>query len=112
MGSAASVRVNICKEWMDAFSSMRLTGNEIDKLSNVFNHVDFNGSGSIDSAELLAFLDIERTSLSKRIFASFDEDNNGHINLYEFVLSAWKLLTMEQKSIRKKFCVLIMLTMV
>lgn len=101
MGVAASVRADVCTEWIEAFTSMRLANQEIEKLHNVFTHVDFNGSGSIDAAEMLAFLDIDRTSLSKRLFVNCDRDDNGQMNFYEFVLCCWKLLALKQKSLRK-----------
>lgn len=103
MGVAASVSAEICKEWMEAFTSMKFSGHEVERLHGVFNQVNFSGSGSIDSAELLAFLDIERTGFSTRIFTNFDGDHNGHVNFYEFVLSCWKLLAMKQKSLCKLF---------
>lgn len=101
MGVAATVYADICNEWQEAFNSMKLTGREVEKLHSVFTNVDFNGSGSIDCAELLAFLDIERTNLSKRLFTNFDSDHNDEISFYEFVMSSWKLLALKQKSLCK-----------
>jgi len=45
-------------------------------------------------AELLAFLDLEKTRFTKRIFSIFDEDGSGLIDFREFVLSLWNYCTL------------------
>ena len=67
---------------------------DIGSLFRIFRMVDVDNSGTIEVAELLAFLDIERTKFSKRIFCMFDEDNSGEIDFREFVLSCWNYCTL------------------
>ena len=61
--------------------------------------VDVDGSGTIEVAELLAFLDVEKTKFSKRIFCMFDEDNSGQIDFREFVLSCWNYCTLGRSTL-------------
>ena len=57
------------------------------------------GSNSIELAELLAFLDLDRTRFTKRIFTMFDEDSSGLLDFNEFVLSLWNYCTLSKASL-------------
>ena len=50
-------------------------------------------------AELLAFLDLEKTRFTRRIFSIFDEDGSGLIDFREFVLSLWNYCTLTKASL-------------
>lgn len=76
-------------QWSSDFECLMFSEADIGALYRIFRKVDNDGSGEIEVAELLAFLDIEKTKFSKRIFCMFDEDNSGEIDFREFVLSAW-----------------------
>jgi len=51
-------------------------------------------------AELLAFLDLEKTRFTKRIFSLFDEDGSGLVDFREFVMSLWNYCTLTKVSTR------------
>lgn len=101
MGTGASASAKICNEWRKAFASMRISSTEVERLNEVFNSVDADGSGSVDAAELLVFLNIAKTNLTRRLFTNFDRNFDGQINFYEFVFSLWKFLSVKQKSLCK-----------
>jgi len=92
---------DIRQDWLDVFKAMKLKNNEIKKLNKIFNSVDVDKSGSIEVVELLTLLDIERTPFNVRIFAAFDKDRTGQIDLYEFVVSLWKFCTLGDGAISK-----------
>eukprot|EP01032_Pedospumella_encystans_P014826 gene14826-17002_t len=90
---------DIRKDWVDVFKAMKLKNNEIKKLNKIFNSVDVDKSGSIEVVELLTLLDIERTPFNVRIFAAFDKDRTGQIDLYAFVVSLWKFCSLSDGAI-------------
>lgn len=98
MGSGASVQDEIPKEWMDIFKAMKLKPKEVGKLFAIYNTVDADRSGSIDVAELLMFMDIERTLFTKRIFEAFDKDHTHRVDFYEFVVSVWKFCALGKEA--------------
>lgn len=58
-----------------------------------------DGSGNIEIAEMLAFLDVDRTKFSKRLFSIFDDDASGEIDFKEFVLSCWNYCSLCKSSL-------------
>ena len=55
----------------------------------VFDKVDKDGSGIIDSFEWLMYLDVERTEFNEKIFAIVDFDNSGEMDYREFCMCCW-----------------------
>eukprot|EP00286_Rhodomonas_abbreviata_P015509 CAMPEP_0181330686 /NCGR_PEP_ID=MMETSP1101-20121128/24049_1 /TAXON_ID=46948 /ORGANISM="Rhodomonas abbreviata, Strain Caron Lab Isolate" /LENGTH=161 /DNA_ID=CAMNT_0023439993 /DNA_START=230 /DNA_END=712 /DNA_ORIENTATION=+ len=88
------------QSWMAQFQAMKLTVNEVKKLHKMFTDVDVDGSGTIGLAELLAHIDMERTSFTRKIFSIFDEDNSGEIDFREFILSLWNYCTLTKATLQ------------
>jgi Ca2+-binding EF-hand superfamily protein len=65
----------------------------------MFCKVDLDGSGSVDTVELLTLLDIERTRFTEQIFAVFDNDGSGKVDFREFVMSLWNYCTIGQAAL-------------
>jgi Ca2+-binding EF-hand superfamily protein len=84
------------KEIYEAFSFSTL---DIGRLHKVYRKIDNDDSNSIELAELLAFLDLDRTRFTKRIFTMFDEDGSGLLDFHEFVLSLWNYCTLTKSSL-------------
>lgn len=84
------------REIYEAFSFKQL---DIGRLHKVYRKIDNDGSNSIELAELLAFLDLDRTRFTKRIFTMFDEDSSGLLDFHEFVLSLWNYCTLTKSSL-------------
>ena len=84
------------REIYEAFAFNEL---DIGRLHKVYRKIDNDGSNSIELAELLAFLDLDRTRFTKRIFTMFDEDNSGLLDFHEFVLSLWNYCTLTKSSL-------------
>jgi Ca2+-binding EF-hand superfamily protein len=94
MGQCGSkIETKIPPGWMELFASLRLTKDEVRKLYSIFCKVDLDGSGSVDTVELLTLLDIERTRFTEQIFAVFDNDGSGKVDFREFVISLWNYCT-------------------
>ena len=82
-------------QWLCAkaqFQSLGFTDAELKELMTIFTGVDTDGSGEISLAELMEWLDVERTAFTKRVFSIFDEDMSGEIDFREFVVSMVRLL--------------------
>jgi serine/threonine-protein phosphatase 2B regulatory subunit len=84
---------------MDLFASMQLTRSEVKKMYKIFTRVDLDGSGSVDIAELLTLLDIERTRFTEQVFTVFDSDGSGKVDFKEFVMAIWNYCTIGQASL-------------
>ena len=76
------------------FEALQLEERTIGKLYKMFNRVDNDKSGTIDIAELLMYLDVERTPFACRAFSVFDEDGSGTVDFREFILSLWNYSTL------------------
>jgi Ca2+-binding EF-hand superfamily protein len=61
--------------------------------------IDTDDSGTIDVAELEAYLRLEKTRFTTRIFSIFDEDNSGSVDFREFVLSLYNYCTLTKASL-------------
>lgn len=101
-GIVSSLPAGVSKEWMNIFTAMKLTREEIILLLQVYNKVDQDQSGNIDTVELLTLLDIERNKFTEKIFSAFDKDHTGQIDFYEFVVSVWKFCTLGEGATSKK----------
>lgn len=78
---------------------MKLSKSEVQRLFNIFNKVDLDGSGSVDIVELLTLLDIERTRFTEQIFTVFDSDGSGKVDFREFVMAIWNYCTIGSGSL-------------
>lgn len=85
--------------WRELFHALKLTESEITQLQRMFRKVDMDGSGSVDTVELLTLLDIERTRFTEQIFTLFDSDNSGKVDFREFVMALWNYCTIGEASL-------------
>ena len=78
------------------YTSWNFSVLDIGRLHSVYRKIDIDGSNSIELAvsELLAFLDLDRTRFTKRIFTMFDEDSSGLLDFNESALSLWNYCTL------------------
>jgi Ca2+-binding EF-hand superfamily protein len=89
-------------EWECAraqFTSLGFSEKELLELWRVFAGADADGSGEISLSELMAFLDLERTKFTKRVFSIFDEDMSGEIDFREFVVAMWNYCTLSKPAL-------------
>lgn len=89
----STVESQIPQGWMELFANLKLTRAEVQKLYDIFRKADMDGSGFVDTVELLTLLDIERTRFTEQIFTIFDNDGSGKIDFREFVMSVWNYCT-------------------
>lgn len=85
--------------WTQLFTSLKLSRSDVNQLYKMFCKVDLDGSGSVDTVELLTLLDIERTRFTEQIFAVFDNDGSGKVDFREFVMSLWNYCTIGQAAL-------------
>ena len=83
----------------ELYEALNFTELDIGRLHSVYRKIDNDNSNSIELAELLAFLDLDRTRFTKRIFTMFDEDKSGLLDFNEFVLSLWNYCTLTKASL-------------
>lgn len=89
------------RDWSEKFSALKLTYSEIKNLHRVFFKGDLDGSGTIDLAELLTIIDVEKTPFTKRVFSIFDDDESGEVDFGEFVLALWNYCTLSKVALGK-----------
>lgn len=87
------------EEWVEAFQSMKLELKDVQKLERVFDKIDQSNDDKLSIAEMLAYLDIDRTKFSERVFSIFDDDKSGEVSFKEFVLSMWNYGTLTKASL-------------
>ena len=83
-------------EWNKQFSLLGLNNNVIDLLYKHFAKADTEGNESIDSLEILMFLDVDRSPFTERLFKIFDKDKSGEIDFREFVFAVYYLLSLSE----------------
>ena len=76
-----------------SFASLRLRGESLKKMYEVFVSMDVDASGDISVKEFFRYLGIKRTSFAKRTFCLFDYDDSGELDFREFVVSLWNYCT-------------------
>ena len=86
-------------QYKSTFESLQLEEGDIGSFYRIFRTIDVDGSGTIEIAEMLAFLDVDRTKFSKRLFSIFDDDNSGEIDFKEFVLACWNYCSLCRTSL-------------
>ena len=86
-------------EHREIFQALSFKEIDIGRLYRVYRKIDVDGGGDIELAELLAYLDLDKTRFTKRIFSLFDEDKSGRIDFKEFVLSLWNYCTLTKASL-------------
>lgn len=86
---------------MEVFKLMQLTRSEVKRLHSLFNNYAVGDPNGMDIVEWLTLIDIERTSLSERIFWASDRDGDHLLSFYEFVLSLWRFCVLGDGSLSK-----------
>ena len=81
-------------KWRPEFDALMVSEYDVGQLYSVFCEIDEDGSGDIDLAEMVRFLELQRTKFNKRIFTLFDEDGSGEVDFREFVIALWNYCTM------------------
>lgn len=89
MGCLESVEGQIPKDWMEQFAVLRLSKNDVKRLFRAYNKIDCDHSGSVELNELFAFLNIENTKFTERVFRIFDMNHTNQVDFREFVMSLW-----------------------
>jgi len=85
--------------WNDHFKILSLSLSDVKNLYKIFSRVDFDNSGDISLAELLAHINLDRTKFTERIFSIFDDDKSGQVDFHEFVLSLWNYCTLTKATL-------------
>jgi hypothetical protein len=99
MGCIESVDKIMSRECFALFRRMQLSRREIRTLFRLHKKFQTNTRGSLDIVEWLTLIDLERNSLTERIFMISDRDGDGLLNLYEFVVSVWKFCILGDHSL-------------
>ena len=72
--------------YLPMFSRMSLSIRSIETLFEIFQLIDADGSGEIDTDEFLYFFRLHKSRFAKRAFEIIDADRSGEIDFGEFVL--------------------------
>lgn len=78
----------------ELFDALMLSQLDVGRILKSFDKIDHDRSGTIELAELLAFLDLDKTIFTRRVFQMFDEDGSGLVDFREMVLSLWNYCTL------------------
>ena len=88
-------------DYTATFSKLRISPASVNKLQNIFNKIDLDGSGEIDYYEFINHFGFKRSRFSKRAFAVMDEDGSGEVDFQEFVLSVYNYCTFNKQSLTR-----------
>jgi Ca2+-binding EF-hand superfamily protein len=83
-------------ELLTHFHSLKWTTSDVRKLYLVFATIDVVKDKKIGLDELLAYLELEKSAFTKRLFGVFDEDGSGEIDFNEFALSIWNFCALSK----------------
>lgn len=83
----------------ELFTALMLSERDVGRFYYMFRKIDNDDSGLIELAELLAFLDLDKTPFTKRVFQIFDEDLSGLVDFREFILSLWNYCTLGRSTL-------------
>lgn len=72
---------------------------DVGRILKSFDKIDNDRSGQIELAELLAFLDLEKTTFTRRVFSMFDEDSSGLVDFRELVVTLWNYCSLGKTSL-------------
>ena len=101
MGCQPSINKSVRGEWLDLFRKMQLNKSEIRVLYKLHNQYQTRVKGNLNIVEWLTVIDLERTTLTERLFAASDRDGDGLLNFYEFVISLWKFCILGDHSLSR-----------
>ncbi len=87
------------KKFKEQFEALQLSAQDIGRLHTIFNQIDVDFSGTIGLAELLAHVDLDKTTFTESVFSIFDEDGSGEIDFREFVISLWNYCTLSRATL-------------
>lgn len=73
---------------------LKLSRNDVKRLYRTYNKIDVDHSGSVELNELFAFLCVENTQFTERVFKIFDMNHTGKIDFREFLMSMWNYCTL------------------
>lgn len=90
---------NVIRALKPNFDALLLSEDDVGRLYRVFKRVDMDNSGTIDTAELLTVMDVERTKFTTRVFSIFDEDKSGAVDFKELVLALWNYCSLGKASL-------------
>lgn len=79
------------------FDCLGVTDKEVGKLYKRFKLIDVDDSKSIEVAEILVHLHMEKTFFNKRVFGLLDTDASGELNFEEFMVGLWNYCSVEDE---------------
>mmetsp|Transcript_19324 Transcript_19324/g.27781 ORF Transcript_19324/g.27781 Transcript_19324/m.27781 type:complete len:579 (+) Transcript_19324:222-1958(+) len=86
-------------QYKKVFETLGLEEKHVRQLFKAFQEIDFDDSRSISLTELMAYVNSDITSYTKRIFTSFDCDGSSGIDFYEFVTNVWDYCTLTKDNV-------------
>ncbi len=102
MGNCSSIEayddVKI-KKYQNQYEALQLRQTDVTKLLSVFRKIDVNGGGSVELAELLVHINLDKTNFTKSVFLLFDRDGSGELDFREFVFSVWNFCTLTKHTL-------------
>jgi Ca2+-binding EF-hand superfamily protein len=88
---------------LEVFEKLNLNRKMVEKLYEIFQDIDRDGSGEISHYEFFRFFRHkrfpDRSKYSKKIFKAFDLDGSGEIDFQEFVLCLWNFCSCTKESL-------------
>ena len=99
VGSASFFTNEVRPASQQMFSLLNLSDREQRQLWKFFVKTDKDGSGEISVTEFHAFVLVDATPFTERVFAYFDLDGSGLLNFHEFVCGVWSFCTNDARRI-------------
>ena len=86
------------EKWKEIFALIGISDGDVKKLYKKFKRIDLDGSMSISLAEMIAYIGLEDSPYSRRIFSIFDNDGTNSVDFGEFIVVLWNYCTLAQSS--------------
>mmetsp|Transcript_45079 Transcript_45079/g.70516 ORF Transcript_45079/g.70516 Transcript_45079/m.70516 type:complete len:572 (-) Transcript_45079:640-2355(-) len=92
---------NVVPMMSDIWEVLEIEREQAKKLFQLYIEIDDDNSGEVSLGELHAFLSMNQTKFTQRVFEIIDQDGSGNLDLKEFCIGVWNYCTYDIRLVSK-----------